>query len=228
MISERYEKQQLFSDKGIDWLYISKRYIIHALLLRKGDLLLNHLYKLFILGELMDHAMYGYRLCSILNKVIGPLRKISWGVLYPLIHGMEESALIEQEPDQEREKNPGRKKKLYRITDEGRKIFHQLMEEPIPYKPEYVLCFQVKMANFDQIDVPLRLAILRHYRDYLQLVARHIDATTEDIREGYRQGHIPAAEKDYLLRMNMHRIEKAHSDTLWLDQMIQMTEREDN
>lgn len=61
------------------------------------------LYELFILGELMNNPMHGYLLHQILNGIVGPTRKVSWGAIYPLIHGMLADGLIEQVPDEQPE-----------------------------------------------------------------------------------------------------------------------------
>ncbi|KHF35399.1 Transcriptional regulator PadR-like family protein [Paenibacillus sp. P1XP2] len=61
------------------------------------------MYELFILGELMNNPMHGYLLHQILNGIVGPTRKVSWGAIYPLIHGMVADGLIEQVPDEQPE-----------------------------------------------------------------------------------------------------------------------------
>ena len=40
-------------------------------------------YELFVLGELSAGPHHGYLLHSILGKILGPFRQISWGALYP-------------------------------------------------------------------------------------------------------------------------------------------------
>lgn len=178
---------------------------------------MNRLYKLFILGELMDHPMHGYKLYSVLNIVIGPLRKISWGVLYPLIHELQNDTFIEPADGSEQQKGSGKNKRSYRITEEGRRQFYKLMEDPIPYKPEYELHFRVKMANFDQIDPQLRLVILHQFKDYLEFFRRHI----EESKKSISKGQIPDGEKQYLLSINEHRMERLSMDEKWLSSCIQ-------
>lgn len=178
------------------------------------------LYELFVLGELMDRSMHGYMLHSILNKVIGPLQKISWGVLYPLIHGLEEDGLIEQVHEEDaQQKGRGRKKKTYRITPEGRRRFYRLMEEPIEYKPAYEIHFQIKMSNFDQVDQQLKRIILYQYRDFLKFLQRHIEENTADILKNKK--FIPPGELKDLLNLNHHRLDKLRVDQTWVDEGIE-------
>jgi DNA-binding PadR family transcriptional regulator len=111
--------------------------------------------ELFILGELMNNPMHGYLLHQILNAVVGPTRKISWGALYQLIHSMVADGLIEQIPDEQQEgarRGRGKKNKTYKLTEEGRRRFLRLMEEPVPYLPEYELHFYTKLKNFSLIN----------------------------------------------------------------------------
>ncbi len=188
----------------------------------KGEMRLNRIYELFVLGELIDRTMHGYLLYSILNKAVGPLRKISWGVLYPLIHGLENEALIEQVAEDDSEKEKGKKKKNYRITEEGKRRFYRLMEEPIDYKPEYELHFQIKMSNFDQIEQDLQLTILYQYKDYLKFLTRHIEGNVHDILKA----DIPEGERKNLVRLNKHRLMKIEMDETWVDQNIERIKKE--
>lgn len=177
------------------------------------------MYELFVLGELMDRSMHGYRLHAILNKVIGPLQKISWGVLYPLIHGLEKDGLIEQvHEEDDRQKGRGKKKKTYQITPEGRRRFYRLMEEPIEYKPAYEIHFQIKMSNFDQVDQQLKRIVLDQYRDFLKFLQRHIEENTEDILKN--KAVIPPGELKELLNLNHHRLDKLNVDQAWVDENI--------
>lgn len=45
----------------------------------------NPVYELFVLGELMTGPHYGYKLHEIIQRILGPFQRLSWGTLYPLI-----------------------------------------------------------------------------------------------------------------------------------------------
>lgn len=176
---------------------------------------MNELYELFILGELMDQNKHGYLLFTILNKVIGPIRTISWGVLYPLIHRLEKERLIE--PASMGEKEGGHKKKSYQITGRGRKQFLQLMNEPIPYKAEYELHVWIKFSNFDQIDRSLQMTIIRQYQEFLE-------RNESFIRQNYESVHgnpgIPQQEIEHVESLIDLRLREIETKKTWLDESL--------
>jgi DNA-binding PadR family transcriptional regulator len=176
--------------------------------------------ELFILGELTGSQMHGYLLHTILNGIIGPTRKISWGVLYPLIHSLVADGLIEQVPDEQQEgvrQGRGKKKKMYRITEDGRRRFFQLMEEPIPYSPDYELHFYTKFSNFDMISRELQFLILHQYKDYLRFEIRHEEERVENVS---KDEMMPDAERHYNLIWFRHRLDKLRFDEEWVLQLI--------
>ncbi|GIP26621.1 PadR family transcriptional regulator [Paenibacillus sp. J23TS9] len=176
--------------------------------------------ELFILGELMNNPMHGYLLHQILNAIIGPTRKISWGVLYPLIHGLLADGLIEQVPDEQPKgdgQGRGKKKKMYTITEEGRMRFFRLMEEPIPYSPDYEQHFYTKLKNFDLISRELQYLILHQYKDYLRYEIRYEE---ERLEYASKDERIPEGEQHYILIFFRHRLEKLHFDEKWVLQLI--------
>ncbi|MFC4617680.1 PadR family transcriptional regulator [Camelliibacillus cellulosilyticus] len=174
------------------------------------------MYELFILGELMNNPMHGYLLHQILNGIVGPTRKISWGALYPQIHGMLGDGLIEQDLDEQPEEakqGRGKKKKIYKLTDEGRIRFFRLMEEPISYSPDYELYFYIKLKNFDLISRELQFLILHQYKDYLRYEIRHEE---ERLAYASRDERIPKGEQQYILTFFHHRLEKLRFDEAWI------------
>ena len=177
--------------------------------------------ELFILGELMNNPMHGYLLHQILNGIVGPTRKISWGALYPLIHGMLADGLIEQVfSDEQSEGAPrgkGKKKKIYRLTNEGRIRFFRLMEEPIPYSPDYELHLYTKLKNFGLISEEVQFLILHQYKDYLRYEIRHEE---ERLEYASKDERIPKEEQQYILTFFRHRLEKLRFDEEWVLQLI--------
>lgn len=176
--------------------------------------------ELFVLGELMNNSMHGYLLRQILNAIVGPTRKINWGVLYPLIHGMLDDGLIEQVPDEQLnsdQQKRGKKRKMYRITEEGKMRFFRLMEEPIPYSPVYEQHFYIKLKNFERISEEVQYLILHQYKDYLRYEIRYeeerIEYASKDVR-------IPDGEQQYMLIFFRHRLEKLRFDENWVLQLI--------
>ncbi len=182
------------------------------------------MYELYILGELMDQPLHGYLLHTILNRVVGPVRTISWGVLYPLIHGLEENNLIEQaKREMEEPAAKGRKKKTYQLTRLGKERFYRLMEEPIEYKTDYELHFYIKLSNLDHVDNEVKLVIYHQYKDYLRYINRHVEELKEHV---LTEENIPKREVPNILNVVEHRFSHNKLSEEWVTQKI--TELKEN
>ncbi len=75
-----------------------------------------------VLSVLTEGENYGYALIQRVRELSSG--KIEWteGMLYPVLHWMENEKLIESEW---REAETGRKRKYYRLRKEGRKALHE-------------------------------------------------------------------------------------------------------
>ncbi|MGH7994681.1 MAG: PadR family transcriptional regulator [Limisphaerales bacterium] len=75
-----------------------------------------------VLSVLTRGESYGYELIQSVRELSGG--RIEWteGMLYPVLHWMEDKGLIESEW---REAETGRKRKYYRLHKEGRKALHE-------------------------------------------------------------------------------------------------------
>jgi PadR family transcriptional regulator, regulatory protein PadR len=79
-----------------------------------------------VLSILEEGESYGYALIQRVRELSG--EKIAWteGMLYPVLHWMEEQGLIESEW---REAESGRKRKYYRLLRDGRKALETEREQ---------------------------------------------------------------------------------------------------
>lgn len=75
-----------------------------------------------VLSVLTEGESYGYALIQRVRQLSGG--KIEWteGMLYPVLHWMENEGMIESEWQ---ESETGRKRKYYRLRKEGRKALQQ-------------------------------------------------------------------------------------------------------
>src|SRR5688572_6821127 len=76
-----------------------------------------------VLGILAEGDSYGYAILKRVRELSGGALEWTDGMLYPVLHRLEKSGLIEARWDQA---ESGRKRKYYRVTDAGRS---QLTEE---------------------------------------------------------------------------------------------------
>src|SRR5579864_1831241 len=154
------------------------------------------MYELFVLGELMDQPAHGYLLHSIIKTAVGPIRRLSWGALYPLIRRLERDGLIAPVPAVEVGDcagADGRQRKVYAITEAGRDRFFALMAEPGAYDAEYPDLFSIKLSDFHHVARDVHLEILRHYRGYIQLLQSYVQTSRRRIEA---EPLIPEAERD--------------------------------
>lgn len=79
-----------------------------------------------VLSVLTEGESYGYALIQRVREL--SRGRIEWteGMLYPVLHWMEDEGLIESEW---REAETGRKRKYYRLRKEGRKALRQEREQ---------------------------------------------------------------------------------------------------
>jgi PadR family transcriptional regulator, regulatory protein PadR len=76
-----------------------------------------------VLSILAEGDSYGYAILKRVRELSGGELQWTDGMLYPVLHRLERSALIEARWDQA---ETGRRRKYYRVTDAGRE---QLAEE---------------------------------------------------------------------------------------------------
>lgn len=76
-----------------------------------------------VLAILSEGDSYGYAIIKRVRELSGGEMEWTDGMLYPVLHRLERSALVEARWDQA---ETGRRRKYYRITDAGRE---QLAEE---------------------------------------------------------------------------------------------------
>lgn len=181
------------------------------------------MYELFILGELMDKPTHGYLLQYVLDKVIGPNRKLSWGVLYPLIQRMTEEGYVKQILDEEGGR--GRPRKIISLTDKGRVRFHHLMEESIPYDQTAEDTFDIKVSNFHHVRKEVQQVILEQFEGYLYFLLKHLDDNHAIITSN---DAISKYEKRSIERVLQRRREKLDAELNWVHNELQMIKEDLN
>jgi DNA-binding PadR family transcriptional regulator len=178
-------------------------------------------YELFVLGELMSGPQYGYRLRAIIQRILGPFHRLSWGTLYPLIHRLEQNGLIgstgERAPGDALVAERGQPRKQYVPTASGRTRFFTLMLDPGPYRPDYPELFAVKLTKLGLMTRPQRLVVWQHYRGYLELLREHYQR--ERIRVAENPG-INDQERPFILQLADYHIHTLSAQLTWIDRSI--------
>lgn len=196
------------------------------------------MYEFILLAQLMNGPAHGYLIAKIINDIIGPFARLSYGRLYPLLAKLEENGLITAEVDS-RGKQPDRHLRIYTITDAGRMRFQILMNDTSLNLGNYQYFFAYKVTAFTHISVADRLRLIDHYINHCQTNIFHLQAEVEDMvlkgaeLENLRQG---ASERAHgFTRLDMYSIENIvnvlqHSADIWklqLEWAKQLREREE-
>jgi len=177
---------------------------------RRTDML-----ELAILGLLHDRPMHGYELRKQLHVVMGTMRTLSYGTLYPRLREMVKRGWIAEAEDTILMRRPasglgaGRRARItYELTAAGKERFAQLLEQAGPAAWEDGT-FDVHFAFFGRTNSEVRLRILEGRRSRLEERLATIRASQEDRRDAY------TAE------LHRHGIESAEREVAWLSDLIE-------
>src|SRR5581483_8306699 len=109
----------------------------------------------------------GYELSKRLKGVLGPLRAISYGSLYPCLSGLQAVGYITTDTSASESGAGRRKKHVYKLTAEGKERLQEQLAEggPSAWEDE---TFGVRFAFFSQTDAAVRLRILEGRRSRLE------------------------------------------------------------
>ena len=162
-----------------------------------------------LLGLLAEEPLHGYALRKRLGVIFGPLRALSFSVLYPQLRRMTEAGLIEQR-EVTKSGRSSRTRLVYFISEKGRKRFSELTESVNPQAWEDDN-FEVHVAFFGPTSSRNRLRILEGRHRRLKERAEILRADLERSALGLDK---------YLVEWRRHSLETAEREIAWLEKMI--------
>ncbi len=156
--------------------------------------------------------MHGYQLKKHLSDTLGPFWQVSYGSLYPALKRLKSGGAVEMVfPKGEM----GRRKNVYRVTDDGERLFSKLVEESGREKNDEN-GFRVRLAFFRYLKPEARLGVLERRRAFLiERLAdfkRRVTAYREPV-------------DTYTLSLMRHGKDSTEHDIAWLDGMIETEQR---
>ncbi|MDQ1694966.1 MAG: hypothetical protein QOJ03_319 [Frankiaceae bacterium] len=169
--------------------------------------------ELAVLGVLHESPLHGYELRKRLNTLLGPLRAISYGSLYPCLKEMLADGLLAAD-DAASESGPGRRSRIvYKLTAEGKERLQEQLAEggPSAWDDD---SFGVRFAFFAQTDADVRLKILEGRRSRLEERREKVSALARTRDKLDR----------YTLELQQHGLESVDREVRWLGELI-ATER---
>ncbi len=138
------------------------------------------MYEFFVLSELMDRPFDGYKLKKMLEAKSDSNRKISFGMIYPLLNKLADNGWITLSVDNNDSK---RSRKVAQITETGRQRFFKLVAQPVPINQNSQLFFEFKFGSFHLLNDDLKAQILLDYQHYLTDNLTHIDRWIRHLRQ---------------------------------------------
>jgi DNA-binding PadR family transcriptional regulator len=164
--------------------------------------------ELAILGLLKERPMHGYQLSRELGDSLGGFWRVSYGSLYPTLRRMEAAGAVEAVPG---EASAARRKHVYRITEQGEKLFFELLQESPSDSSSEDTRFRVRLAFFRYLPPETRIRLLERRRASLEDRLGTITDSLRATREG---------TDDYTLALIEHGRSATESDIAWLEGLI--------
>jgi DNA-binding PadR family transcriptional regulator len=186
------------------------------------------IYELFVLGELMVQPMYGSFLHETARRILGPFRPLSWGIISPLLHRLQQqglvTALIEQPPASERARGRGQPRRIYTITEAGRERFLRLMLTHGEYSRDTPQEFVIKLTKFQFLTPAERRVVLLWYRGYLDLLLTAYQQGEDYVRHN---PEITEQERVWISHSIAYRKSLVQAERFWLDQQLALSHPEE-
>jgi DNA-binding PadR family transcriptional regulator len=170
--------------------------------------------ELAVLGLLHESPLHGYELRKRVNTLLGPLRAISYGSLYPCLKEMTAAGHIAADAEAS-ESGAGRRSRIvYQLTAEGKERLQEQLSEggPSAWDDD---SFGVRFAFFSQTDADVRLKILEGRRSRLEERREKVTSALGRTREKLDR---------YTLELQQHGLESVDREVRWLGELI-ATER---
>ena len=135
---------------------------------------------LWIMGLLIDHPLSAYDIARILESdVIGKLLKVSVPAVYKNVKELHHAGYLEIERMRTGEMP---EKKVYSVTEKGRKHFLKLMEYYSGNLSNYYFEFNTFLANIDKVDKQTGMKMLENLREQFYRMKTWIVAHEKEAR----------------------------------------------
>src|SRR6195952_6015534 len=154
--------------------------------------------------------MHGYELRKRLTGLLGAFRAFSYGSLYPALRRMQADGLIVEESAPVGTVKVRRARRVYVLTDEGKKRFAELVADTGPqnYTDDG---FGVHLWFFNRTPAEARMRILEGRR-------RQVEERRESLREAVARAS--NSFDRYTRQMHQLGLESSEREVKWLNELI--------
>lgn len=164
--------------------------------------------ELFILGELMEGPQSGYDLHNALQASLGRHRKISYGVIYPLLEKLEAKSFLEIVTI---ERSDGKNKKIATITETGKKRFFELMKMPVPDGAHNDDIYLIKLDVMQHLALEEQIQLLEQFYQEQKDIIEDTQNALKKLSDENSKDHWYASKKFEL------RLQQARITIEWID-----------
>ncbi|WP_260343810.1 PadR family transcriptional regulator [Periweissella beninensis] len=171
--------------------------------------------ELAILGELMEGPKTGYQLRQAMENTLGHYRKVSFGVLYPLLTKFEEQHYITLKID-----DSPKRKKIATISEKGKSKFRQLMLIKVPENAYTDDIYRIKLDVMQHMSINQQLVVIKEYRNFQNKVLMDIDMKLNYLKSKNTKDHFYAQQVVKL------RQKEGYVVLGWLDEMVHLITEE--
>jgi DNA-binding PadR family transcriptional regulator len=170
--------------------------------------------ELAVLGLLHEAPLHGYELRKRLSGLFGPVRRISYGSLYPCLKDLVAEGLLAEDETASVSGVGKRGRTVYKLTADGKERLQEQLGDhgPAAWEDE---SFGVRLALFSQTDADVRLKILEGRRSRLEERREKVTSALSRTREALDR---------YTLELQQHGLESVEREVRWLNELI-ATER---
>lgn len=169
----------------------------------------NSTLELAVLGLLYEHPMHGYELRKRLSVLLGPLRALSYGSLYPALKKLKVEGSIDESVPADNLVTR-RAKRVYHLTDAGRESFMNRLNDSELINSDSS-GFGVHLAFFSVTPSRMRILVLEKRR-------LHLEEQRTLIRKSLISGS--TAKDRYSRELKELELESAEREIAWLNKLI--------
>jgi DNA-binding PadR family transcriptional regulator len=134
--------------------------------------------KTMLLGFLMTNSMTGYEMKKRFSLSFSFFSGLSFGSIYPALRKMEREGLITLKVEIQ-DGSPNRK--VYTITDEGKKIFQENLRAPLALE-QPKMAFLARLFFFAYLTPEERLDTANAYLESIKEIQQNLSAVEPQIR----------------------------------------------
>jgi DNA-binding PadR family transcriptional regulator len=169
--------------------------------------------ELAILGLLKERSMHGYQLKKHLADTLGSFWQVSYGSLYPTLRRLQREGAVEMIFPKE---EVGRRKNVYRVTEQGEELFRELLERA-GHEASEDNGFSVRLTFFKYLKPETRIRLLERRRAYLEGRFSDLKQSMAAYRERI---------DGYTMSLMNHQLAATETDIRWLDDLIAAEQRQ--